>query len=53
MPDENLERWQELCLLAADEENPAKLVKLVGEINLLLAKTLDYLAFKAVEKAET
>jgi hypothetical protein len=53
MPDQNRERWQELCLLAANEEDPIKVVKLVGEINLLLAKKLDYLASKAVEKAET
>jgi hypothetical protein len=44
MSDEDLQRWQELCRLAAAEEDPVKLVKLVGEINLLLAKKLDYLA---------
>jgi hypothetical protein len=42
--DENLVRWQELCRLAAAEDDPVKLVKLVAEINLLLAKKLDYLA---------
>lgn len=53
MPDENLERWRELCRLAADEQDPIKLLKLVAEINLLLAKKLDYLAANSPPKSET
>jgi hypothetical protein len=53
MPDQNLERWQELCRLATNEEDPIKLAKLVAEINLVLAKRLDYLASKAGEKPQT
>jgi hypothetical protein len=33
---ENTERWMELCAQAAIETDPAKLLKLVEEINLLL-----------------
>jgi hypothetical protein len=53
MSDQDLKRWQEICRLAADEEDPVKLVKLIGEINLLLAKKLDHLATNAAEKPET
>ena len=52
MSDPNLERWQELCRLAANEQDPNRLVKLMAEINLLLAKRLDHLAAKAAEKPE-
>jgi len=30
------ERWQELCEQAANEQDPAKMLKLVAEINRLL-----------------
>jgi hypothetical protein len=33
------ERWRELCALAAVEQDPAKLIKLVQEINCLLKET--------------
>jgi hypothetical protein len=33
MEGKNLERWQELCTLAAVEQDPAKLLLLVEEIN--------------------
>jgi hypothetical protein len=35
---ENEERWRELCALAAKEQDPEKLRKLIVEINDLLAK---------------
>jgi len=36
MQNETRERWVELCAQAACEQNPAKLVELVREINDLL-----------------
>jgi hypothetical protein len=33
---ENKERWLELCALAAEEQDSAKLMELVAEINALL-----------------
>jgi hypothetical protein len=36
MNDEPRERWLELCQLAAKEQDPAKLLALVSEINRLL-----------------
>jgi hypothetical protein len=36
MQGKNLERWQELCARAADEQDPDKLLELVSEINKLL-----------------
>jgi len=33
---ETRERWQHLCELAADEQDPEKLLELVKEINRLL-----------------
>lgn len=38
MQGDKKERWQELCALAANEQNPEKLLKLVTEINDLLAE---------------
>jgi hypothetical protein len=35
---ENTERWMELARLAAEEQDPQKLLKLVTEINELLMK---------------
>jgi hypothetical protein len=32
----NRERWMELCALAVDEQDPAKLISLINEINRLL-----------------
>jgi hypothetical protein len=49
MQDQTRERWQELCRLAANEEDPINLAKLLAEMNLLLAKRLDYLAGRAAE----
>ena len=36
MQGQQKERWQELCELAAQEQNPARLMELVAEINHLL-----------------
>jgi hypothetical protein len=36
MQDKTSERWFELCQLAAVEQDPAKLLALVTEINTLL-----------------
>jgi hypothetical protein len=36
MKGENKERWMQLCELAANEQDPAKLLELVTEINNLL-----------------
>jgi hypothetical protein len=38
MPGENLERWRELCALAAAEQDPDRLLALVREINTLLER---------------
>jgi hypothetical protein len=38
MQGEDKERWQELCAQAAAEQDPKKLLELVGEINRLLEK---------------
>jgi hypothetical protein len=38
MKSEAKERWMQLCELAADEQNPAKLLALITEINDLLEK---------------
>jgi hypothetical protein len=40
MPDQNKEPWQELCELAAKEQDPAKLLKLIQEITQLLEAKL-------------
>ncbi|MGA9473162.1 MAG: hypothetical protein WBV36_11905 [Terriglobales bacterium] len=36
MKGEKRERWMELCALAATEQDPVKMIKLVKEINDLL-----------------
>ena len=36
MKGETRERWEKLCQLAADEQNPEELMRLVTEINRLL-----------------
>jgi hypothetical protein len=36
MKGETKERWLELCALAAEEQNPTKLLAIVEEINRLL-----------------
>jgi hypothetical protein len=36
MQGETKERWMHLCELAASEQNPAKLLELIREINNLL-----------------
>jgi hypothetical protein len=33
----NRERWMELCALAAEEQDPKKLMELIAEITALLA----------------
>ena len=43
MKGENLEHWQELCTLAAKEQDPQKLLQLVEEINRLLKEKHDRL----------
>jgi hypothetical protein len=41
--DKNKERWQELCELAAKEQDPEKLMELIREIDRLLAIKLNHL----------
>jgi hypothetical protein len=36
MQGQTLERWQQLCALAAEEQDPGKLLEIVKEINRLL-----------------
>jgi hypothetical protein len=36
MKGQTLERWQQLCVFAVEEQDPAKLMELVKEINRLL-----------------
>lgn len=36
MKGERLEQWQQLCALAAEEQEPERLMQLVKEINRLL-----------------
>ena len=36
MQGENVERWRELCALAAAEQDPDRLLALIREINTLL-----------------
>lgn len=36
MQGQTKERWQELCAFAATEQDPAKLLELIQEINQLL-----------------
>lgn len=43
MQGKNLERWQELCELAAEEQDGEKLVELIREINRLLEEKEDRL----------
>lgn len=38
MRGENLERWRELCALAAAEQDPDRLLALIQEINTLLER---------------
>jgi hypothetical protein len=39
--EQNVERWKHLCELAATEQDPAKLRKILEEINQLLAEKRD------------
>jgi len=41
--EQNVERWKHLCELATREQDPAKLRKLLQEINQLLAEKRDSL----------
>ena len=38
MQGESAERWRELCVLAAAEQDPDRLMALIREINLLLER---------------
>jgi hypothetical protein len=38
MKGETRERWEKLCQLAANEQDPERLLKLVSEINRLLSE---------------
>jgi hypothetical protein len=38
MQGEDLERWRELCVLAAAEQDPDRLLALIREINTLLGE---------------
>ena len=44
MQGETKERWQELCQLAAQEQDPTKMLELVEEINRLLGVKYDRLS---------
>jgi hypothetical protein len=44
MQGQNKERWQELCAIAAKEQDPEKLVELTGEIVRLLQAKLERIA---------
>ena len=44
MQGETKERWQELCELAAQEQDPAKMLEIVEEINRLLGVKYDRLS---------
>ena len=43
MRGERREEWQRLCQLAADEQDPAKLMQLIERINRLLQEKEDRL----------
>jgi hypothetical protein len=43
MRGEKRERWEQLCKLAADEQDPDRLMKLIEEINRLLEEKEDRL----------
>ena len=45
MQDKTKERWQELCEQAANEQDPAKMLEIVEEINRLLAVKYDRLSY--------
>lgn len=45
-----LERWQELCSLAATEQNPKKLIQLIDEINRLLEEKEQRLTSEAPKR---
>ncbi len=38
MEGKNAERWRELCVLAAAEQDPDRLLALIREINMLLER---------------
>jgi len=54
MQGETRERWEKLCQLAADEQNPEELLRLVTEINRLLGEKEERLKLqqKQSNKAE-
>jgi hypothetical protein len=47
---EKLELWQQLCAMAAVEQDPQKLIELVREINRLLGEKQDQLNREKAEK---
>jgi hypothetical protein len=51
MQGEMGERWRKLCERAATEQNPAKLMELVTEINRLLEQKEERLQAERAEKS--
>jgi hypothetical protein len=43
MQNEKLERWQQLCAMAAKEQDPEKVLLLAREIERLLSEKMDRL----------
>jgi hypothetical protein len=46
MQGKTRERWQELCEQAANEQDAAKMLQIVEEINRLLAAKYDRISYK-------
>jgi hypothetical protein len=46
MEGKTRERWEELCEQAANEQNPAKMLEIVAEINRLLDAKYDRVSQK-------
>ena len=45
---QNTERWMELCKLVAEEQDPARMIELVTELNRLLEEKERRLGIKPV-----
>jgi hypothetical protein len=52
MQGKTAERWRELCKQAAEEQDPVKLLELVGEINDLLSRKQARLENQQAESAQ-
>jgi hypothetical protein len=52
MKGETRERWEKLCQLAADEQNPEELLRLVTEINKLLTEKEKHLKARQEQSNE-